>query len=202
MIDNLNDDNNIIKEDINNLKKENDNLKQELIKKVEEFKIIKISLDNANDQIKKLKEENIEIKERLKNIENSKNKKKAKRIDENASKKEENGINLINKNEVLEEAFAYENRVKKYIENNDKKERDINGKENIEKNNMETEVNKNDEAKLLISQKEVEEQAKKNEGLQITSPIKPINIENLFTIFLIYEYNKFFFKNSTFLRIQ
>ena len=108
------------------------------------------------------------------------NKKKSKRIEENAPKKEENGMNLINKHEVKEEAFTYENGVKKDIENNDKKEGDINGKENIEKNNLEKEVNKNDEAKKQISQTELEEQAKKNEKLQITPSKKPINIENLF----------------------
>ena len=180
MIDNLNDDDNIIKEDINNLKKENDNLKMELKKKDEEFKIIKNNLDNANDQIKKLKEENIEIKERLKIIEKNMNKKKAKRIDENAPKKEENEMNLINKHEEIKEAFAYENRVKKDIEKYDKNEGDINGKENIEKNNLEKEVNKNHEAKQPIFQTEIENKAKKNERLQISSSKKPINIENLF----------------------
>ena len=65
MTEKLNEENKLIKEDINNLKTENKNLKEQLKNNDEEFNKIKNILNNAINEIKKVNEENIEIKEKI-----------------------------------------------------------------------------------------------------------------------------------------
>lgn len=97
IITELTEENKVIKDEIKNLKIENNNLKMELNKKNLEYININNQIYNINNEIRNIKSENFEIKDKLKLMEESLNKKRVKKV----KKEEENSYNSYDKNKNI-----------------------------------------------------------------------------------------------------
>ena len=163
MVNELNADNEKIKEEINNLKNENKNLNEELKNKNEELIQVKNNLNNITNEMKKLKEENNEIKNKLKSFEEILNKNNSNNITNEMTKIKEENNEIKNKLKSLEEILN---------KNNSKKYEEIPEREySIKKNKNEIKEEKKDN-EIKEEEKSISEKIKTEEKKTISERIK------------------------------
>ena len=201
MVNELNADNEKIKEEINNLKNENKNLNEKLKNKNEELIQVKNNLNNIANEMEKLKEENNEIKNKLKSLEEILNKNNSKKYEEipereYSIKKNKNEKKEEKKdNEIKEEEKSISEKIKteekKTISERIKEEEKcisekIKEEENIKEEKEKNEIKEEKEEKKEIESKEIKIEKieyspkKNNEEEEKIYIKKEIDIEELF----------------------